>query len=430
MTIPLESGSAAGPLAVHANFYEFIPEDSIDDLDPPILLAHELEQGQRYYVILTGGNGLYRYDINDIVEVRGFHNRTPKVAFVRKGRDMVNIVGRPTVASWVQFNAESGRYDVVVDRDERSVTNPMPRKNFRFELQGPNAWRLLEKLNGGPIEDIKFFNMGAITVAGRRLRALRHGMGGAPGLEFWGPLEYGPEVKAAILAAGEEFGLRQVGGRAYSSAAVDSGWIPCPLPGIYTGEHMRPYREWLKADSFDAVASLGGSFYSKRIEDYYFTPWDLDYGRLIKFDHDFIGRAALEEKAKGPHRKKVSLVWNADDVAAIHRSLGDDNNGKYMEMPTAHYASYPYDRVVRNGRTVGVSTYLGHLFVDRAWVSLAVVDEAEAELGRELTVVWGEEDGGSNRPLVERHVQMEARATVAAWPFSKLARQGYRHTQS
>jgi hypothetical protein len=54
------------------------------------------------------------------------------------------------------------------------------------------------------------------------------------------------------------------------------------------------------------------------------------------------------------------------------------------------------------------------------------VDEAEAELGRELTVVWGEENGGSNRPLVERHVQMEVRATVAAWPFSKLARQGYR----
>jgi hypothetical protein len=102
MTIPLESGSAAGPLAVHANFYEFIPEDSIDDLDPPIVLAHELEQGQRYYVILTGGNGLYRYDINDIVEVRGFHNRTPKVAFVRKGRDMVNIVGEKLHLNQIQ----------------------------------------------------------------------------------------------------------------------------------------------------------------------------------------------------------------------------------------------------------------------------------------------------------------------------------------
>jgi hypothetical protein len=79
-----------------------------------------------------------------------------------------------------------------------------------------------------------------------------------------------------------------------------------------------------------------------------------------------------------------------------------------------------------SGRTVGVSTYLGYLFADRAWVSLAVVDETEAELGHELTVMWGEENGGSNRPLVERHVQMEVRATVAAWPFSKLARETYR----
>lgn len=344
--------------------------------------------------------------------------------------DHFNIVGRPTVANWVQFNAESGRYDVRVHRDERSVANPKPRRTFRFELQGPKAWALLEKLNGGPVADIKFFNMGEVRVAGRVLRALRHGMGGAPGLEFWGPVELGPEIKARILEAGVEFGLRQVGGRAYSSAAIDSGWIPCPLPGIYTGEAMRPYRQWLKPDSFDSIASLGGSFYSDRIEDYYFTPWDLDYGRLIKFDHDFVGREALQKRVAEPHKKKVSLVWNTEDVTAIHRSLGTENNAKYMELPSGHYASYPYDKVLRNGRVIGVSTYVGYLFADRAWVSLAVVDENEAELGRELTVVWGEESGGSNRPLVERHQQFEVRATVAAWPFSKLARQGYRKQAS
>ena len=221
-----------------------------------------------------------------------------------------------------------------------------------------------------------------------------------------------------------------MGGRAYSSAAIDSGWIPCPLPGIYTGEAMRPYRQWLKADSFDAIASLGGSFYSDRIEDYYFTPWDLDYGRLIKFDHDFVGREALQKRATQPHRKKVSLVWNTDDVVAIHRSLGTETNAKYMELPAAHYASYPYDKVLRKGRMVGVSTYVGYLFPDRAWVSLAVVDEADAEIGRELTVIWGEESGGSNRPLVERHKQVEVRATVAAWPFSRLAREGYRKSNT
>jgi hypothetical protein len=102
MTVPLDDGSAAGPLAVNANYYEFIPEDSIDDSDPPILLAHELEDSQRYYIIFTSGNGLYRYDINDIVEVQGFHGQTPKVAFVRKGRDMVSIVGEKLHLNQIQ----------------------------------------------------------------------------------------------------------------------------------------------------------------------------------------------------------------------------------------------------------------------------------------------------------------------------------------
>jgi len=93
LTIPMEDESAAGVLAVQTCFFEFIAEDEIDDPTPPTCLCHELEDGRRYYVIVTGPNGLYRYDLNDVVEVRGFHHRTPKVAFVRKGRDMLSITG-------------------------------------------------------------------------------------------------------------------------------------------------------------------------------------------------------------------------------------------------------------------------------------------------------------------------------------------------
>jgi hypothetical protein len=93
LTVPLEDGSAAGVLAVHTSFFEFVPEDEIDVPSPRPRLCHELEDGHRYYVIVTGANGLYRYDLNDVVEVRGFHHRTPRVAFVRKGRDMVSITG-------------------------------------------------------------------------------------------------------------------------------------------------------------------------------------------------------------------------------------------------------------------------------------------------------------------------------------------------
>jgi hypothetical protein len=93
ITIPVEDGTAAGVLAVHANYYEFVPEDEMESAAPRALRCHELENGRRYYVLLTTANGLYRYDLNDVVEVRGFWGRTPKVAFVRKGRDMLNITG-------------------------------------------------------------------------------------------------------------------------------------------------------------------------------------------------------------------------------------------------------------------------------------------------------------------------------------------------
>ncbi len=346
------------------------------------------------------------------------------------GDELVNIVGRPTVANWVEYHAAKGGFDVRVDRDERTLNNAKPRKTFRFEIQGPKAWLLLEKLNGGPIDQPRFFQMGKLQAAARELRSLRHGMGGAAGLEFWGPVEWGPEVKAAILEAGKEFDLRQVGARAYSSAAVDSGWLPCPMPAIYSGEETRGYREWLSASSFDGIASLGGSFVGKSIKDYYLTPWDVDYGRLIKFDHDFIGREALETMVDGPHRQKVSLVWHPDDVTDVLSSqMRPGENGKYMEMPTPHYSSYPYDSVFdAKGQQVGFSSYAAFLAPDSAWVSLAIVDEASAKQGTELTILWGEPDGGSNRPTVERHMQKEIRATVSGWPFSAQAQSGYRPT--
>ena len=335
----------------------------------------------------------------------------------------VNIVGRPSVANWIQYNIERGGYDVTFERDERSINNPNRRKTFRFELQGPNAWALLEKLNGGPIEKIGFFRMGVISIAGRRIRALGHAFAGAPGLEFWGPWEDRDAVRNAIIEAGVEFGLRLVGGRAYGTCAVEAGWIPSPLQAIYSGEQMRGYREWLPGSSFEAVASIGGSYVSSNIEDYYLSPWDLDYGRIVNFDHDFVGRDALLAMKDEPHRRKVSLEWHADDVLAVQASiLSGQDNGKFMEMPNAHYAAHPYDMVMSGRRMVGLSTYPGYLSVDHQWVSLAMIDEADAAFGQEVTVVWGEPNGGSKKPGVERHVQKEIRATIQPWPYSKQAR--------
>jgi glycine cleavage system aminomethyltransferase T len=232
------------------------------------------------------------------------------VILFRLEPDLFNLVGRPSVHNWVTYHAETKGYDVRLERDERAAARqgPIVRKAYRYQVQGPNAMRVIEKVIGKPAPAIKFFNGCMLTIAGRNVRALRHGMAGQPGFELFGPWADGEVVRSAIAEAGQEFGLRQVGARAYSSNTLESGWIPSPMPAIYSGEKMKPFREWLPADGYEAKASLGGSFVSNNIEDYYLTPYDLGYGHIVRFDHDFIGREALERIGKNPTRKKVTLA--------------------------------------------------------------------------------------------------------------------------
>ena len=344
-------------------------------------------------------------------------------------QNLFNLVGRPSVHNWVQYNCEKGGFQAKVDRDERVAARQGPpvRKVYRYQIQGPNAPKVIEKLTGKPAPDLKFFNMGKFTIAGRRVRSLRHGMVGQPGWELFGPWAEGEEVRAAIVEAGKEFGLRQVGARAYSSNTLESGWIPSPMPAVYSGESMKPYRQWLPDNAYEAMASLGGSFYSEKIDDYYLTPYDLGYGPIVKFDHDFPGREALMEISKNPRRKKVTLAWNREDVKKIIGSLLETGNAaKYVDFPSAVYSTLPYDRVMSAGKTIGLSTWTGYSYNERCMLSLAMVDVEFSPPGTEVTIVWGEESGGSLKPTVERHRQTEARVTVGPVPYSEVARTAYR----
>ncbi len=340
------------------------------------------------------------------------------------------LVGRAPTIDWVQFHGETGGYDVKVTRDDRSPGRPMGkpvvRRHYRYQVQGPNAEKILEKLNGGPLPQVKFFNMDKITIGGREVRCLRHGMSGAPGLEVWGPYEEGEEIRNIILEAGAEFGIRAVGSRAYATNTLESGWIPSPLPAVYTDPEMKSFREWLGADSYEATGSIGGSFVSDNIEDYYVTPYEIGYGPFVKFDHDFIGREALEKMADKPHRKKVTLAWNADDVAKVFRSFLDpeSENYKYIDLPLSNYASSNYDAVKKDGKTVGLSMFSGYSFNERSMLSLATVDP-DVEIGEVLSLVWGEPDGGTKKTTVEPHKQIEIRVKVSPVPYSRDARENY-----
>jgi syringate O-demethylase len=342
-----------------------------------------------------------------------------------------NLVGRAPVLNWVTYHAQTGGYDVQVALDQRSaLRSDGRRKHYRFQVQGPHAMDVIARSLGThpPTQppELRFFNLTTAEIGGVTVRALRHGMAGQPGWELFGPWDDYEPVHAAIVAAGQEFGLRLVGGRAYSSNALESGWIPSPLPAIYTGDELRSYREWLPANGYEGSASIGGSFVSADVEDYYFTPWDLGYGHLVKFDHDFIGREALERMADDEHRHKVTLALHDDDVAdTIATMFHKTDRAKFIDWPSAVYSMHPFDRVTVNGDTVGMSTWFGYTANEAKMLTLAVINEPHAKPGTEVTLVWGEEGGGTSKPTVEPHVQREIRGVVSPVPYVEVVRQSY-----
>jgi syringate O-demethylase len=189
---------------------------------------------------------------------------------------------------------------------------------------------------------------------------------------------------------------------------------------------MKPYREWLTANHYEAKASIGGSFVSGNIEDYYLTPWELGYGQFAKFDHEFIGRAALEKLAATPHRRKVTLAL--DDVSvtdALYTMFDQGVRAKFIEFPSAVYSMHPFDRVTVDGKLVGVSTWIGYSANEGKMLTLAMLDEHHAAPGTEVVFVWGEPDGGTRKPTVERHKQVEIKAVVSPVPYSNAARTVY-----
>jgi vanillate/3-O-methylgallate O-demethylase len=335
------------------------------------------------------------------------------------------LIGHHLLIDWVRFNAEKAQAagkDVHHRLEGNSHMRQGPPTFYRYELQGPNADLVMEKVFGGPAPDIKFFHIGDVEIAGRPVKALRHGMAGQPGFEFYGPWDDNEIVLNALMDAGAEHGIRRVGAKAYSATPLESGWVPTPFPAIFD-EDFAEYREWLPADR---AGSIGGSLFSEDIHDYYMTPYDLGLGRSVRFDHDFHGREALEKLAESPKRRKVTLLWNANDVADVVRSQMEPGiPAKFLDFPKARYGLYQMDEVLLDGRRVGISTDAGYIAYDQLYMSLATLDADIAD-GEVVEVVWGEDPISQKHSVDAQHRQVRIRATVAPAPYHEYARTVYR----
>jgi hypothetical protein len=151
MTLPVSDSGSAGILTIDKNFYEFIPESEITAARPTFLTCSELEEGKLYYLVLTTPGGLYRYDINDVVRVAGFYNRTPLIEFVRKGRDVTSITGEKlhvnqVIQAMAQAQSASG---IAVQHFRACADMEKSLYTFAVELNGavPSRERLAQLLD-------------------------------------------------------------------------------------------------------------------------------------------------------------------------------------------------------------------------------------------------------------------------------------------
>ena len=314
------------------------------------------------------------------------------------------------LAAWPKYNCETGDYDATAEIHD----------TFIFQVQGPNSLAVMESVTDEPLRDVDFMHITEIEIAGHDVIALRQGMSGEVGFELQGPEKYGQEVWDAVLEAGQEYGMRQLGTRSHMINHLEMCFPTRGhhyLPAIF-GDDMREYREWLDADNVaEAKFTITGSFDPDDVSAYYRSPVELGWERSIAFDHDFVGRDALETEVENPQRTTVTLVWDPDDIVDVYASMfQEDPHHKYMEIPYQKYRAIEADSVLKGDAEVGVSTGRGYSYYFREMLSLCTIDREYSDPGTEVTIVWGE-GGNPDNPRTQQHVPKEITATVAPAPY-------------
>jgi glycine cleavage system aminomethyltransferase T len=286
---------------------------------------------------------------------------------------------------------------------------------FVFQVAGPNSLAVLDAVTDTrDLLTTRFMHIGQVQIAGRPVWALRQGMSGEVGFELQGPREWGEEIRDLLMEAGKPFGIRRIGARvtpinhleaSYPTIATDY------IPAIFDAE-LADYLAEFRASmpDFAQPAYIAGSYDGQQVSEYYRSPVELGWGRNVRFDHDFLGREALEIEKASPRRVLRTLVWNAEDVQDVYASLfRPGENYEYMDMPRDQRGFMWADRVSLDGATVGVATSRGYSYWFRQMISLSTLDVAVSELGTELVVHWGKPGGR----------QKEIRAVVAPAPYKE-----------
>lgn len=274
---------------------------------------------------------------------------------------------------------------------------------FFIQIAGPKSLEILEQATKSDLHDIRFAHMKESSVEGVDVRILRLGMAGTLAYEVHGDMTEIDKVYNAIIAAGEPFGAKKLGNQGYCMNHTEAGFpninIHYPLPWFEDAEFAKwfedkPYIGWENRVR-ELVGSLGDE-----LELRFKTPYDVGWGHLVKFNHDFIGREALEKIAETNDRVVVTLEWNADDVADIYASQFrgrdvvpyDNINDRPVDVNFNPRRGWTYhsDWILNAaGEKIGTSVGRENSVYHQRMISLGFLHAKDAVEGSELTVLWG-----------------------------------------
>lgn len=300
-------------------------------------------------------------------------------------------------------------------------------QEFIIQIDGEKSLEILEDAFQADLHDIRFAKHRIEKMGEVEVDILRLSMTGNLGYELHGPMENFNEVYAKVVESGRKFGAKELGLETYNFFNHTEAGFPninlhYPLPWFETDEEMSQYMyEHPNYSFFNISRGLKGSL-GEDLESRFVTPYDVGLGFLVKFNHDFRGREALEKIAANPPRTAVTLEWNPEDVAKVFMTQitpGEEACDPIFKETDIDYAYgnsqqkyyYHNDWVLHNEEKVGVSSGRIISYNFNAMISLAWINTELAEEGNELKVLWG-------RPGTR---QEEIRVKVARFPYNASA---------
>jgi glycine cleavage system aminomethyltransferase T len=289
---------------------------------------------------------------------------------------------RTTAGCTVPIDMELGTGKYNVERKDVNV--------FVFQFSGPKALTILETALQENFHDLKFleFRPCRIPEIDTQLEICRIGMSGTIAYELHGDAEFGPQVYDYVYQTGKPMGMKRMGWRDYTINHTFGGF---PQMTVHFELSLYQSPEFCAMAPFMPV--LSGSVEPENWRARFRTPVEVDWEWMAKFDHDFVGREALEAEVKNPKRKIVSLELNVDDMTDVYRSQFSDDPYKFMEMPCAQeqpaggHQDYVTDQ---EGNVIGIAsnpTYSSHY---RTTICHAIIDCDRIEEGKEVILKWGD----------------------------------------